>query len=164
MPSDPRTLQQSDWLFVDHNARRIPAHRLKVVLSKGIHCYAYVLRSVGLNGSARDTLVIINAARYLNAFPRHVQKLYTSFMRELRGLKDEWKMKAVPTMKRVTRTHGEDPDVLSGFELRTVAYRHGAVPVLVVGKIDDLAVALMPEDFAHGTSRDEYTDDEYVEI
>lgn len=147
-----------------------PRHRLLVELN-GQQTWAWNLVSVDqAHRPERAVLCLDHPDSILPALSPDIQEKWAQFNKALSRLREEWQFGSVATLKRVIREHRTSPaQFLPDFDLRTICYRHGAIPALAVGEIpgtDDnpWIIALLPERFEREQLHRLATDDEKWEI
>jgi hypothetical protein len=142
---------------------RSPQHRFMLELS-GRPFEAWLLKSIDQNNSAnRDTLVIPRPHEVLTYLNSGIQSQWTQFQEGLERFRKEWRFHGAPTLKRVVRKN-RSGSLFRHINLATVVHHHGAVPVLIVGRVERYQIGLYPEDFGRETVPGHMADNEVLEL
>lgn len=143
--------------------RRTPLHRVALEVA-GEKKYAYHLVSIdGDNKGSRDTFVFTKPEEVLALLPPHVRQEWAEFSSNIHNLGTDWGLQGVPTLKRILRLYRKG-EILQSFEVATIAHHYGAVPALVIDRIDGTKIALLSERFGHGFFHGEPKEEEALEI
>lgn len=141
----------------------MPYHRVPVEIA-GQKSYAFLLTSIDQDNQARrDTLVLSNAEEIIGLLPAAQRKDWQTFSQHLVNLRAEWGFHGIPTMKKALRLYRQG-ELLTDFNLTTIAHRFGAVPALVIDEVDEFKLALFSDPFGRGFPRSKLTEPELLEM
>ncbi len=131
----------------------MPRHRLSVTIN-GRNTLAWNLTSIDIaNRPTRTVIAFENPRDILAVLSHDIQNNWAQYNEAISGLKAEWHFGAIATLKRVIREHRDSQiRLLPDIPLETICYRHGAIPALVVGEVDDVGgnprtIVLLPAPF-----------------
>jgi hypothetical protein len=157
------SFSKTPGVCVLNNSPRTPFHHIPIEIS-GKKNHAWLLCSIDENKQRkRDCLVFTHPEELSGQIPHEIMSVWQSYNRELKTLKDEWRFRGVPTLKRVIRLHREK-ELFRHLNLATVIHHYGAVPALIVDQNEDAKLVLLNEAFGHDVSKTPYTDEEYSEV
>jgi hypothetical protein len=142
---------------------KAPEHRLTVEISRQRRQGLLLVSIDSANQAKRDVLLFTKPKEVVSLFPPAIKEMWDSFLRQFNSLQRDWGIGAVPAFKRAERLYRQG-EVLGGFNLATVAYHFGAVPALVLGNVDGIKVALLPDSDEHSSERAKYSDEEHWEL
>jgi len=142
---------------------RSPKHRYMLEMSGRI-VPAWLLKSIDSNHTARrNTLVITEPNQVLAYLTAETQRNWNRFRERICQLQRQWRFHNTPALKRVVRLNRAHT-LFQEFDLATVVHHHGAVPVLLVGRVDGYQVGLYPGASGQHISTFESRDEEVREL